>query len=74
MLSLLGSQLRNLGELAAAIGEMGHSRVLLDRIGILDRELEDINGRLLNTQPDSIQIQLKEIREFVVSQLSNIRK
>src|SRR5260370_921904 len=53
---------------------MGHSRVLLDRIAVVDRELEEIDGRLLTTQPDSVQVQLKEIREFVVGQLSNIRK
>ena len=58
---------------AEAIGSGGNMPALVDAMKNRQAELDAITNRLLSTQPDSIEAQLAEIREFVTSRITDLR-
>ena len=60
----LGEELRRYAE---AIGSGGNMPALIGAMKNRQAELDAITNTLLSTQPDSIDAQLAEIREFVTS-------
>jgi hypothetical protein len=59
--------------LSRAIADGHYSPAIMADITVRERELAEITNRLLESHPDSIDSQLKNIRQFVISRLGNLR-
>ncbi len=51
----------------------GYSPALTAELAEREKELDAITDRLLESQPDSVQSRLKDIRSFVISRLADLR-
>jgi site-specific DNA recombinase len=60
-----------IGNLARAIAERGHSSALLSELSSRERELEAINDELLSAEGNEIDMRLEEIESFVHQRLKD---
>ncbi len=51
-----------------------HAPTVVEAINCRQKELDEINRRLLGTEPDSVSAEIGRIRQFVARQLGDIRK
>jgi hypothetical protein len=63
-----------LRRLTSAVAKVGDSCFLLEAIVDHERELRGLTDRLLSGEPGSIQASLADLRQFVHSRLSNVKK
>jgi len=63
-----------LARLTQAVAMGGNLPSLIEAIAEREKELKEIAGRLVGSEPDSIKASLRGLREFVLSRLASVRK
>jgi site-specific DNA recombinase len=64
---------REIFNFTQAIAENGHSKSILEAIAVREKEISGITDRLLSPAPDSIQLQIDEVRRLVEDGIQNLQ-
>ena len=64
---------REIFNFTQAIAENGHSKSILEAIAVREKEISGITDRLLSSAPDSIQLQIDEVRRLVEDGIQNLQ-
>lgn len=64
---------RQIANLTRGLAEGYQSPAVMGEIAARERELEEITRHLLDSKPDSVRARIRNIRGFVLSQLSDLR-